>query len=261
MSKMDLKTRVREKPQVTKEDIKKGLRELGLTRGDNVGVHSSLSSSGYVEDGADTVINTLLETVGPEGTVVFPTYSNNKVEVEKTQEDIKLGVTFKYKPLPYNPKEDSCWTGKIPDIFWRRKEAIRGPNPTHSLAAIGARADELSQGWDKLLEADGYMLLLGVTLTCCSSMHLAERNIQLPQHILEKIIPPPELSEKYRKENIGFGFGPYPDFAKMEKPCREQGIMKTTKIGDAPVKFLRLKELIDLYAEYLRNKPDLFYHD
>jgi aminoglycoside N3'-acetyltransferase len=46
----------------------------------------------------------------------------------------------------------------------------------------------------------------------------------------------------------------------MEKPCREHGIMKMIKIGEATVKLLKLKELIDLYAEYLRKDPDLFYH-
>lgn len=261
MLKMDLETRKREKPHVTKEAIKKSLCGLGLRRGDNVGVHSSLSSFGYVEGGANTIIDALLETVGAEGTIVMPTYSDNRKDIEKTQRDIELGVTWKYKVLPYDPEEDSCWTGKIPDTFWRRKGIIRGSNPTHSLSAMGAKANELSQGWDKLLEADGYILLLGVTLSCCSSMHLAERNVQLPRHILERITPPPELSEKYGEEHIHFGFGPYPDFAKMEEPCKEHGIMKTTKIGETTVKLLRLRELINLYAEYLRKDPDIFYHD
>jgi len=45
----------------------------------------------------------------------------------------------------------------------------------------------------------------------------------------------------------------------MEEPCKEHGIMKTVKIGEATVKLLKLRELIDLYAEYLRKTPDLFY--
>jgi len=44
---------------VSKEDIKAGLRKLGLKKGDIVGVHSSLSSFGYVEGGADAVIDSL----------------------------------------------------------------------------------------------------------------------------------------------------------------------------------------------------------
>jgi len=263
MSKMDLETRKREKIHVTKEDIKRSLRRLGLKRGDVIGVHSSLSSFGYVEGGADAVIDALLETVGEEGTIVMPTYSTNRENVERTQREIELGVTWKSKILPYDPEETPCWTGRIPETFRRRKGVVRSPNPTHSLAALGMKANELVQGWNKLLQADGYILLLGVDLGCCSAMHLAEERVQLPPRILEKIEPPPELLEKYGPD-LGWpewdiGYGPYPDFAKMEEPCKEHGVMKTVKIGEATVKLLRLRELIDLYAEYLRKTPDLFY--
>ncbi len=69
---------------------------------------------------------------------------------------------------------------------------------------------------------------IGVHLGCCSSMHLAEKGIQLPQRIIDRMTPPPELAEKYKEENIGFGFGPYPDFALMEEPAKEHGI---TRLG------------------------------
>lgn len=254
---------MREKSHVTKEDVKRGLKRLGLKRGDVVGVHSSLSSFGYVEGGADPVIDALLETVGKEGAIVMPAYSGNRKEIERTRREAELGVTWKYKILPYNPQETPCWTGKIPDTFRKRKGAIRSLNPTHSLAAIGPKANELVQGWNKLLEADGYILLMGVDLGCCSAMHLAEERVQLPPHILEKITPPPELLEKYGAD-LGWskwdiGYGPYPEFAKMEKPCKEHGIMKTVKIGRATTKLLKLSELIDLYALYLRSDPDIFY--
>lgn len=261
MAKIDVQTRKRTKVHVTKEDIRDGLKRLGLKGGDNVGVHSSLSSFGYVKGGAGAVIDALLETVGEEGTVVMPTYSDNIQTLEKTQEEIGMGVTWKYSVLPYDPQRDGCWTGKIPDTFWRRDGGVRNSNPTHSLTAMGARPEELSQDWRKLLDVDGSILLLGVTLGCCSSMHLAEEYVELPQYILDKITPPPELEEKYDRENIEFGFGSYPDFEKMEEICVKHGIMKNVKIGEATVKLLRLRELITLYAEYLRKNPGLFYRD
>lgn len=258
---MDINARIEDKTHVTKDDIVSGLQKLGLEAGDSIGVHSSLSSFGYVEGGADTVVEALLETVGQRGNVVVPAYSNNIESIEKTPEDIELGVTWKYRVLPYNPEKDSCWTGKIPDTFWRRKEAVRGNNPTHSLSAIGPKAEQLCQNWKTLLEADGYILLLGTSLTCCSSMHLAEEGIQIPQHIIDQTTPPPELRKKYEKESIGYGFGPYPDFGLMEEPCSKHGIMKIAEIGEATVKLLKLRELIDLYASYLRKNPDIFYHN
>ncbi|MBS7633995.1 AAC(3) family N-acetyltransferase [Candidatus Bathyarchaeota archaeon] len=57
--------------------MKRGLQQLGPKKGDIVIVHSSLSSFGFVEGGAETVIDVLLETVSEEGTVIMPTYSTN----------------------------------------------------------------------------------------------------------------------------------------------------------------------------------------
>ena len=88
--------------------IAAGLRELGLGEGDCVGVHSSLRSFGHVEGGADAVIDALLEVVGPTGTVVMPAYSKNRENLERTEEDSALGITWKYRVLPYDPARDGA---------------------------------------------------------------------------------------------------------------------------------------------------------
>jgi len=244
---------------VNREDIKKGLKQLGLKRGDIVGVHSSLSSFGYVEGGADAFIDALLEVVGKEGTIVMPTDSTNIVEVKRTPEEIAMGVAWLYKILPYDLQETPCTTGIIPETFRKRKGVIRGSHPTHSLAAIGPKANELVEGWHRALELDGYILLIGVGLEVCTAMHLAEKRVQFPKHILKKITPPKELLEKYPETEWEWDFGPYPDFSKMEEPCKDHGIMKIVKVGEATVKLLRLRELIDLYTKNLRRDPDIFY--
>jgi aminoglycoside N3'-acetyltransferase len=78
---------------VRKEDIKKGLTRLGLKKADAVGVHSSLSSFGHVEGGADAVIDALIETVGEEGNIVMSTHSANLSEDKRTPEDKAMGVS------------------------------------------------------------------------------------------------------------------------------------------------------------------------
>lgn len=54
---------------VTKTEIVKLLNEVGLKANDIVMMHFSLSSIGYVEGGADTVIDTFLEIIGGKGTL------------------------------------------------------------------------------------------------------------------------------------------------------------------------------------------------
>jgi len=182
------------------------------------------------------------------------------LEVQRTPEEIAMGVAWLYKILPYDPKETACTTGMIPETFRKREGAIRGSHPTHSLAAMGPRAIELVEGWHKALELDGYVLLIGVGLSVCTAMHQAEKRVQFPEHIRKRITPPRELLEKYPEDKWEWDFGPYPDFSKMEEPCLQQGIMKTVKVGEATLKLVRLRELVDLYTEYLKKNPDLFYH-
>jgi aminoglycoside 3-N-acetyltransferase len=255
-----LRPAMTQKATVTRHDLEIGLRALGLKEGSIVGVHSSLSRFGYVEGGADTVIDALLSVVGESGSVVMPTYSKNREEVEITAEERAMGITWKIRILPYAPKTEPCWTGRIPDTFWRRKGVLRGSHRSHSLAAVGPRANELVRGWHGLLKLDGHILLLGITLDNCSAMHLAEEYVQLPDYIRRKITLPPELRDRYPSDQWEIGFGPYPDFVLMEGPSQERDIMKLARIGDAVVRMARLRELIDLYAEYLRRAPEVFYH-
>ena len=254
---------------VTKGDIVRGLRELGLKRGDIVGVHSSLSSFGYVEGGANAVIDALLEVVGEEGTVVMPTHSANLERKELSPEEEAIGVLWLLRILPYDPERTPCTTGMIPETFRKRPGVKRSLHPVFSIAAVGPKAEEIVRagdkdslgGWKVIYDLGGYVLLLGVDLGVCTAMHLAERMVQLPEHILKKITPPEWFVEKYPKDEWEWDFGPYPDFVKLEPLCAERGIMRTTVIGGATVKLLKLRELVDLYAEELGKNPDRFYHE
>jgi len=253
--------------RVAKEDIELALKKLGLGKGNIIGVHSSLSSFGYVKGGADAVIDALLEVVGREGTIVMPTHSANLDKVKLTPEEKVAGVLWLYRILPYDPKETPCTTGTIPETFRKRKDVTRSLHPMFSVAATGPKAKEIIEegrgnvlkAWKKLLELDGYILLIGVDLGVCTAMHLAEERVVLPKHILEKITPPKWFVEKYPEDQWEWDFAPYPEFSKMEVPCLEHEIMKTTKVGEATFKLVKLRDLIDLYEEYLKKNPDTFY--
>ena len=245
---------------VSKDDIKAGLKKLGLKSGDTVGVHSSLRSFGCVEGGADAVIDALTETVGEQGNIVMSTHSANLSEDKRTPEMIAMGVSWLCKILPYDPDTTPVRTGRVPETFRKRRGVIRGSDPSNSIAALGPKASELSEGWHKVLESNAYVLLIGVGLEVCTAMHLAEKRVQFPDHILKKITPPKWFREKFPDDGWESDFGPYPDFAKLTKPCLESGIMKTVKVGDATLKLVELKKLIELYVKYLEKDPDLFYH-
>ena len=59
------------RPLILKNDVLSAFKSLGLNKGQNVIVHCSLSSIGFVCGGAQIIIESLLESVGPEGTILI----------------------------------------------------------------------------------------------------------------------------------------------------------------------------------------------
>lgn len=98
------------------------LRRAGIREGCPVLIHTSLSALGHVDGGADTVIDALLDAVGPEGTLVIPTLSYLYTNADSTNFDVAK--------TPTN-------LGTIPETFRLRPGVARSMHPTHSCAALG----------------------------------------------------------------------------------------------------------------------------
>ena len=153
---LERRGQLRFRPYLTKKDVLAALRSVGVSPGDIVMTHSSVSDFGYIEGGADGIIDCLLEAVGVNGTVCVPTHSLNWVG----------------KP-PYDPKTAPSFTGAVPKRFLRRPQAQRSLHPTHSVAAIGPHAAALLKGhdhrvapqgregfWGNLVDAGGKIVML-----------------------------------------------------------------------------------------------------
>ena len=61
--------------EVTRAVLRADLRRLGVREGDCVMLHSSLSSLGRVEGGAEAVVEAFLDATGPEGTLITPAFT------------------------------------------------------------------------------------------------------------------------------------------------------------------------------------------
>lgn len=147
------------------------LQALGLKKGDTVIVHSSFKSMGQVEGGANTVIDALIETVGPDGTVMFPA----------------LSWTPCTTTLKFSVNDTPACIGYLPNVFRKRQGVIRSLHPTHSVCAIGKNAIELTKDhykddtpvgpnspYRKMMDFNGKILMLGCGLEPNTFMHGVE---------------------------------------------------------------------------------------
>ncbi len=165
-----------EREAVSREHICTGLEELGVRPGDLLLVHSSLSSFGRVEGGARTVIEALLQTVGPQGTVMVPT------------------LTFQIlqeRPYRFSVRETPSSSGRVTEVLRQHPQAHRSCHPVSSAAAVGRRAEQLTRDhldtpcgltspYYRLAELGGKVVFFGVSMAANSLFHCAEEIAEPP---------------------------------------------------------------------------------
>lgn len=243
---------------IVKEDIKRELKRLGLKEGDIVLVHSSLSSFGYVVGGADTVIDALLETVGREGTILMPTLTFSNVNSRNPIFDVK---------------RTPCVTGRIPEVFRNRPESKRSLHPTHSVAAIGAKAEYMTKDheksitpcsrnspYGKLVALGGYILFLGVDLNYNTTFHAIEEWVNVPYLFadgIEQLIVIDENGNKIPVPSKRHRAIKY-YFSKIEPLLLRKRIMRIGKIGKAIVRLVAARPMAELTMDVLTRDPTFF---
>jgi len=221
------------------------LANIGIVAGDTLFVHSSLRAFGHVEGGADAVIEALLRAVGPEGTGVMPTFTWDRFHD-------KTGVTV---DMARTPSE----VGRITELFRQRPAAVRSPHICHSVAAIGRDAEAVTRDspsvfdsggpFDTLLQLNAWNLFLGVTISSCTVLHMAEERIRVPYRFFRDfkdchVIHPDgtvaaSASIEYLREP-----GYFNDFSQMEVAFTRAGLVRQARIGAARVMNIRMRDVV-----------------
>lgn len=153
------------KMALNKQDLINGFCKAGINKWDEIEVHSSLSSFGYVDGGAETVISALKEAVGDNGSIFMPALRLSP-ELPLTEEDKKAGITSKIKILPENRTHSAM--GIIADTFRMMPDTVTG-DWIFAVSGWGRNANEAgeppvkpwysiqAQAYEKGLIREGYI--------------------------------------------------------------------------------------------------------
>jgi aminoglycoside 3-N-acetyltransferase len=177
------------KRPITKEDIKIGLKKLGVNQESKLEVHSSLSSFGYIINREYDIIDALLEVVS-SGVIIMPAHTSEYGDptlwenppVPKEWIPIILNNRRPFDKEIFLPER----VGKVPITFFRYPNVVRTNHPIESYAVYNQTGD---QTWEdhsldqdeekhpllKLAKEEGKILFLGTDFQTCSSIHLTEK--------------------------------------------------------------------------------------
>ncbi len=252
-----------EPTRISQTEIEAALREVGLQAGDVALVHSSLSSMGWVEGGADAVIDALLAVLDPtRGTLVLPTLCQKNI-----------GARFETWDIATSPSD----VGRITEVGRLRPDAIRSDHATHSGAASGADAAEITcdhgrahgrpspwgpaafgigSPWEKLYDRDAQYLFLGTTTSCNTIGHFAQA--EFVRRTLASCGPRrDEFAARvkgWKTEGVWPAFG----FVIVEEWLKEEDAMRYATVGDTTLRATRARVNVDTILDRLDREADAF---
>jgi aminoglycoside 3-N-acetyltransferase len=161
--------------ELTAAVLEKALTGIGIIEGDGLLVHSSLQMLGRPEAGLQTYGNVILSLIGKTGTLVVPTFT---LDYPKT-------LVFDKQQTP------STGMGSFSEHIRQYPGSLRSTHPLQSVAALGYHARDLTDRdtpsafethsvFERMLELDFKLLLLGADIQAASIVHYCEAKAEVP---------------------------------------------------------------------------------
>jgi aminoglycoside 3-N-acetyltransferase len=162
-------------PPLTERDLTRILTDdLGVRSGDTIFVHSSIDQL-RTDFPFYRLLPLLQQAVGPQGTILFPTYPQSA-----SFEFLSRGEIFDVRKSP-------SYTGILTEFARRQRGARRSLHPTKSVCAIGRNARALTathqlspypydacSPYKKITEHDGKLIGIGVMTKNLSFVHCVD---------------------------------------------------------------------------------------
>jgi aminoglycoside N3'-acetyltransferase len=227
------------------------LLALGVTPGGVLLVHCAFSQVRPVEAGPPGLIAALQAALGPAGTLVMPSMTDDDEH-------------------PFDPRRTPCLgMGVVADTFWRLPHVLRSDS-LHAFAAHGPQAARITaphpvgvpHGLDspvgRVYELDGQVLLLGVGHDADTTIHLAENMAGV----------------RYRRQAhamlLQAGQVVRFDYAEVDHCCQRfalvdgwleaRGLQARGPVGHAPARLARSRDIVGVVTEQLQANETIFLH-
>lgn len=225
------------------------LRRLGVREGGVLLVHTSFRAVGPVEGGPLALIGALRTALGSAGTLVMPTMTDGTAVFDpKSTPTVEMGITA--------------------EMFWRQHGVLRSTHPGGSFAAEGPLAARICapqplsppHGPDspvgRVHELGGQVLLLGVTHSEDTTLHLAEALARVPYSISHPCVV--EIDGVVRTIMVAETDHCCRGFRVADDWLRARDLQEEGRVGDGHARLFHARDLVAIAVEYLTADPLIF---
>ena len=186
-------------PSITKSQLVRELRHLGVSRGLSVMLHASVKNIGWIVGGPDLVLGAILEVLSPSGTLMMlASWEDNPYELSDWPEERQKAYLNECPAFdPKRSRADHREMGILTEYLrtWPGSQRSRHP---FSYVAVGKHAQWITadQPWQyrdgpgsplaKLCEVGGFVLLLGSAMGNVTLLHHAEHLANVPNKRIDR---------------------------------------------------------------------------
>jgi aminoglycoside 3-N-acetyltransferase len=246
---------------MNRDQLATEFRRAGIEPGEHLIVHSSLKSLGQVDGGAPTVVEALLDVLGPRGHLLMPTFT--------------YSLTM-WSREPFDRIASKSRVGAVTEALRLHPRAVRSFHPTHSVAVVGPEAEEIVRNhlhatpigegspFARMSERGGRILMLGTRQDTNSTLHYCEVAAGLP-YVRIPFTDGQDYEVAWFLNELGqieytqiFEVpGCSRGFRVVEEPLRRRGVLRDVNIGPAASQLLECQALVQAMRDLLAEQPGM----
>jgi aminoglycoside 3-N-acetyltransferase len=271
--------------EVTKEEVFAALKTLGIRKGEGLLVHSAVQFLGRPAGGVGMYYEALCEALGiSDQRSTFagnnsPVSSNlnpaNDAISDQPQNGTLAVPAFNFafaRGEPYDPQSmPSQGMGVFSEYVRQLPEALRTPHPMQSLAVVGRWASDLAgrdtpsafdpgSAFERMLELDFRLLLLGAEIQAVSMLHYSEQHVGVPYRYWKEFqgqVRTPGGWEKrtYRMFARDLEADAHIELYPVQALLEQRGQWLTTTLNYGKLSLCRLADFVAAVDEFLSADP------
>lgn len=243
-----------------RDDLDRALEQLDLRRGDVLFSHANIGFFGRpdgvrtADELASLFCDRIFDCIGEEGTLVVPTFT----------------YSFPRREV-FDPVLSASRMGTFAEWIRRHPKARRSLDPCYSVAALGGRAEELTENapensfgpgcfFDRFMKAGGRIFNLNFDAGS-TFVHYVERELRVPYRFDKTFEGEIRLGDVTTQGRSTIWVRYLSDdaleakFEPFDALAREAGIFRTATLGRGRMGIMAARDCFDLVAATLPHRP------
>lgn len=251
-------------------EVREALLAAGIHSGDGLLLHSAIQYLGHPSGGIGIYYRALWSVLEGE-----PLPQDDGYALPAMQTSTLAAPAFNFafaRGEAYDPTSTpAAGMGALSEYLRRHPQALRTPHPMQSLVVLGRHAADLAgrdtpsafdpgSAFERLLELDFKLLLLGASIQAVSMLHYSEQHLGVPYRYWKDFSAPYLTTSgwqtrTYRMYVRDLDLDPHIELFPVQAALEERRLWRSVPLNYGALSVCRLADFVAVLEEFLSSDP------